>query len=100
MVEKKAGKKGGGDTTDFSLPLPGAPGTLGESDGISRDGMVGKVVEAGQEAMDNIEGEEDPALIEEQMHKDEIVKKYLEGTLKASLEVCFTFDLVSSRNLA
>jgi len=89
VVDKKVGKKGAGDTTDFNLPLPGAPGTMGESDMIDRNGVLGKAVETGQEVMDNIEDQEDPALLEEQMEKDEVVKKYLEGTLKAAADVRF-----------
>ncbi|GAA5964177.1 hypothetical protein JCM3765_005368 [Sporobolomyces pararoseus] len=81
------GGKKGGNEIDLSLPLPGAPGTLGEENTISRNGMVGRAVEAGQEAVDHLEGEnEESNEQEEQLEEDEVVKKYLETSLQASLD--------------
>jgi len=82
------GGKKGGHEIDLSLPLPGAPGTIGEENTISRNGMVGKAVEAGQEAVDHLEGEnEESNEQEEQLEEDEVVKQYLEKSLEASLKV-------------
>ncbi|GAA5903329.1 uncharacterized protein JCM6883_002763 [Sporobolomyces salmoneus] len=88
-LQNKAGGGGGkkGIDIDLSLPLPGAPGTLGEENTISRNGMVGRAVEAGQDAVDHLEGEnEESNDQEEQLEEDEVVKKYLERSLEAALE--------------
>lgn len=83
------GKKSGGYEIDLSLPLPGAPGTLGDDNTISRNGMVGKAVEAGQDAVDHLEGEGNDTghAQEEQLEEDGVVKHYLENSLAAAVEV-------------
>ncbi|GAA5877946.1 hypothetical protein JCM16303_002788 [Sporobolomyces ruberrimus] len=82
------GKKSGGYEIDLSLPLPGAPGTLGEDNTISRNGMVGRAVEAGQDAVDHLEGEGNDTghAQEEQLEEDGVVKHYLENSLAAAVE--------------
>ncbi|GAA5930718.1 uncharacterized protein JCM15063_002439 [Sporobolomyces koalae] len=93
MAESRRGSQGVQGDLSSTLPLPGAPGTMGDEMGISRNGIVGKAVEAGQEAVDHLnESPEDAEFVDEQITEDDVIRQYLERSLQRSLQFWSEID--------